>query len=148
MAEASKKQFEVRVAETNYKASKNTRRTQALPMHTHGSRGAGTVFLCDLLSSSLRLRLSSNPQNTQLYSQITDKTTDCKWGEAQRLDYGRDDSLLLKESSEGLSTMYAERLFHSGMGFLQEMEDVNCHEEVSRPEAPALDYTLHFVPNL
>ncbi|KAI8513793.1 hypothetical protein Bbelb_081170 [Branchiostoma belcheri] len=35
-------------------------------------------------------------------------------GETQRLDYDRD-GLLLKESSEGMSTMYVERSFHLGM---------------------------------
>ncbi|KAI8491705.1 hypothetical protein Bbelb_305100 [Branchiostoma belcheri] len=53
--------FEDAARETNYRAGKNTRRTQALPLRTHGRRWAGTVSLCNLLSSCPCLRLSSQP---------------------------------------------------------------------------------------
>ncbi|KAI8484746.1 hypothetical protein Bbelb_375090 [Branchiostoma belcheri] len=45
LAEASNLRLMDAARETNYRASKNTRRTQALPLRTHGRRWAGTVSL-------------------------------------------------------------------------------------------------------
>ncbi|KAI8513855.1 MutS protein msh4 [Branchiostoma belcheri] len=70
--------FEDAARETNYRTSKNTRRTQAWPLHTHRSRGAGTVSLCFPLSSSLSQTVLPTHRTPSFYSQITDKTTDYK----------------------------------------------------------------------